>query len=242
MQMVHSTPTGGVSVTASYGVHMIECKKIYCSINFIEKLTTRGRLNRKGYISAFAFWNSMLIVSCLLAVLLFFNSFMFNSTIFNIESVRFICYAAWSLIIFYAVCNLWAMTVRRLHDINYSGWWTVLLFMPVVLGGWVFITLTLPGAIACSIRLGDVDCVKSFLNLPAEWIYVPLIYFLSGFWWLFLLIVPGTPTPNRFGDVIPISSQRVSVAIFNTALALLLGVMLFFFVAFIVIGLAGQPR
>lgn len=39
----------------------------------------------------------------------------------------------------------WAVTVRRLHDTNRSGWWILLNFVPLIGQIWLFILLILAG-------------------------------------------------------------------------------------------------
>ncbi len=49
-----------------------------------------------------------------------------------------------------------AVTVRRLHDINRSGWWTILLFVPFLGGIFLLILMCLPSSPAN--KYGDVPC------------------------------------------------------------------------------------
>ncbi len=41
----------------------------------------------------------------------------------------------------------WAITVRRLHDTNRSGWWILINFVPLIGQIWLFILLILGGTL-----------------------------------------------------------------------------------------------
>lgn len=69
------------------------------------------------------------------------------------------------------------VAARRLHDRNLSGWWQTL---PLLLSLLALAVLALE--------------IASDL-----WMVVGLLSAAAGVWFLVMLILPGTPGPNRFG-------------------------------------------
>src|SRR5260221_3872088 len=73
-----------------------------------------------------------------------------------------------------------AVSVRRLHDLDRTGWWMLLIFGPTI-GVWVLIGLN---------------------SIVGWWDFLPIIPIIGGVGWIVLLIwkcTPGTAGPNRFG-------------------------------------------
>src|SRR6185503_4484133 len=72
-----------------------------------------------------------------------------------------------------------AVAVRRLHDINFAGWWLALPAAPVI--GWAILILA---------------------HLNPEWLFriFLIAIVVSPLVLLVLMFLPGTRGPNRFGD------------------------------------------
>ncbi|MGH6616734.1 DUF805 domain-containing protein [Sphingomonas sp.] len=77
-----------------------------------------------------------------------------------------------------------AVSVRRLHDVNRSGWWILAVFVPYLIG----FTLLLGGAFGGGGALLLVGGIAMLLGL------------LAGILLLVWMCTNGTNGPNRFGD------------------------------------------
>lgn len=73
------------------------------------------------------------------------------------------------------------VTWRRLHDVDLSGWWTVLPFVLGALG------------IVAMVIIEEQDWISTIMLYLAPAIAAYLLL-------LWQLALPGTPGPNRFGD------------------------------------------
>jgi uncharacterized membrane protein YhaH (DUF805 family) len=95
-------------------------------------------------------------------------------------------YNGWTFIMFIAgLC----VTARRLHDMNYSGWWqAVIYFFPAVLLGTVVMVM---GATII------VDPLASGITGIVTMIILFVFYCL---YFIFLSIKRGTIGPNTYGD------------------------------------------
>lgn len=103
-----------------------------------------------------------------------------------------------------ALFFLWpsiAVSVRRLHDLGYSGWWVlwvILISTAILIGGFVFIGFAGLGADAFD-ALGGFDETAQFADLPVIfWVVIGAAvtpYLIQIFMLLFL---PGEPGENRF--------------------------------------------
>lgn len=78
-----------------------------------------------------------------------------------------------------------AVTVRRLHDIDRSGWWLVVLFVPFVAGG-------------AALAAGSFDDSVASLG-PAFWIGI-LVFLAAAILLLVFLVTRGDEGPNRYGE------------------------------------------
>lgn len=83
---------------------------------------------------------------------------------------------------------IFALFARRLHDANVSGWWTLLLPPTMALG------------VYSSARFVFFDPLNGASTLPDLPLWASLFQ-ISGvlFFLAFILVVPGTEGPNRFG-------------------------------------------
>ena len=92
----------------------------------------QGRAHRTEY------WMYTL-VNFIIAVILIILSAKTGTSADNGVSVLFIIY---QLAIFIPTL---AVTVRRLHDTDRSGWWILIGFVPIIGGIWLFILMILSG-------------------------------------------------------------------------------------------------
>jgi uncharacterized membrane protein YhaH (DUF805 family) len=81
-----------------------------------------------------------------------------------------------------------SVTCRRLHDINRSGWWQLINFIPVVITMFIFIVITMVVPYPWNIPIPPIGALSIILSC-----LMPLI-------WLRWMIKKGTPGPNRFGE------------------------------------------
>lgn len=91
------------------------CKNYFTDIVFKHFFDFNGRANRKLF---WLFTLNLLIINLILNYLL--NRF---------DYVGIIIGLVFSVIMFFPILGL---DVRRLHDINLSGWWVLLCFIPVL--------------------------------------------------------------------------------------------------------------
>lgn len=105
-------------------------------------------------------------------------------------------YVAYALGIFYVAAMLLpyvATTVRRLHDLNRSGWWallahgaTILLILVLVVFQWLLVSY------------GRVDWLPVY-NEMAVTIITGFMIGLNAFCFAALFLWPGTRGPNKYG-------------------------------------------
>lgn len=103
----------------------------------------------------------------------------------GIALIIYFLYALWSL-----VCLIpgLAVTVRRLHDTDRSGWWIMILFGPyllMIVG--TFMT-------ASSVGSGGDGMMGAMLSMIAG-----LCVLVGGLVLLVFMVLEGTKGPNRFG-------------------------------------------
>lgn len=75
----------------------------------------RGRAGRREYWSYVA-W-------------LFIISMVFYFVVLALDPGNF---HLWNIILYVTVCPSWAVMIRRLHDTGRCGWWSLLMFIPLV--------------------------------------------------------------------------------------------------------------
>ncbi len=145
---------------------------------FKKFITIKGRASRSE------FWWFILVIIIVTLLLRFFGDIQFfrhNPYLLEIRPFS----TAWSLITLPALI---CVSVRRLHDINLSGWWVLfyyLLFIPSVI---VVGILVIVGSIAFNfISLDDSSVLLGIAWFGA---LITPIYFLSK---------KGTAGDNRFG-------------------------------------------
>ena len=93
-------------------------------------------------------------------------------------------------IILFLMIILSSVTCRRLHDMNRSGWWSVLNYI-------VFYSPVL-----VIDDLLDEDLPQNVFWIPDQVITVLFVLwvFSQPAWFLWMTIKKGTPGPNRFGE------------------------------------------
>lgn len=91
-----------------------------------------------------------------------------------------------------------AVTVRRLHDVNYRGWW---LLLPLII-----LIVTVFGSMIASLGISAfIEAVSSGANIqvlssfPMMTLIMIFLTFAAFIYLLVLLIRKGTPGANRFG-------------------------------------------
>ena len=117
---------------------------------FIYPFTWNARSTRKSFWVAFTFQFLLTFGIALLSILALATSGIFSVTPDNVTwAMTHINFLTWLIELILFILLIWiklvllGYAVRRLHDINYSGWWMWLVFIPF---GWiiVFIFLLLP--------------------------------------------------------------------------------------------------
>ena len=149
-------------------------------------LSAKGRFNRLSYLG----WYSLLSLTCM-AILIFLMLFTGFVSIYNVNLDTPMLSAFPGLTVFTMIA-LWFATVyfqivfliRRLHDLNKTGWLSLLLLVPII----------------------------------------QLLFTL------YVLLAPGTPYRNDYGDVRPSTTWEKLLAWIMIILSILM--MLFIFVFF----------
>ena len=117
---------------------------------FIYPFTWNARSTRKAFWVAFAFQFLLTFLIAIVSILALATSGIFSVTPDNVNwAMTHINFLTWLIELILFILLIWiklvllGYAVRRLHDINYSGWWMWLVFIPF---GWiiVFIFLLLP--------------------------------------------------------------------------------------------------
>ena len=104
------------------------CRTYFTDIVFNHFFDFKGRASRK------LFW--------LFTLNVFVINFILSYILQSFDVIGFIIGMIFSLIMFFPSLGL---TVRRLHDINFSGWWVLLGFIPVIGAIALIIFACLPG-------------------------------------------------------------------------------------------------
>lgn len=100
--------------------------------NFISVIRRYAEFS--GRATRYEYWMFQLF-SCIFSLVLT----ILDNLIFNIEILS----TFFSLFI---LCPSLALLFRRLHDTNRSGWWWLLMFVPLIGWIWLFILCVLPGS------------------------------------------------------------------------------------------------
>lgn len=129
--------------------------------------TNKGRLNRKQ------FWVlelTLIVINCGLHSL----SAYIESPFYNWFIVLFL--------LFSLILTIFA-SIKRLHDIGYSGWWLLLFILPLLL----------------SIFLSNSKIVGSMDSIAL--IILSLFTVIGGLTLIFLFLKPGDFMENKYGEV-----------------------------------------
>ncbi len=98
-----------------------------------------ARINRVKYFGLCSFWAVLFFAAIALA-----NSADFiTSTNFKLSQI--LLYIIVILLFISVIINSILLKIRRLHDFNFSGWWILLLLVPLIGQIWPLFILLLPG-------------------------------------------------------------------------------------------------
>jgi uncharacterized membrane protein YhaH (DUF805 family) len=106
------------------------------TLNFF--FSFRGRLSRFGYWSVL--FAGLLIGFAMAVVLTPFNSWIFGTDHTLFKQLFILAAAAF---LFASYLSILSASIRRLHDLNFSGWWSLLLMIFTFLG--LFFLGCIPG-------------------------------------------------------------------------------------------------
>jgi uncharacterized membrane protein YhaH (DUF805 family) len=103
----------------------------------------RGRARRKEYWGYALFYClGLLVLGALLAAGIRASDLGAGPADMTLSPLVFLASGLLTLFIFSMICPSLAVTARRLHDIGVSGWWQLLMFVPV-LGTLILLVMTL---------------------------------------------------------------------------------------------------
>jgi len=165
-----------------------------------------GRSRRTEYwawvlmqiVVGIAFWTLLLVVA--------------NVTIFTLgDSIDPAALGAGVLILFGLFFLLWlfllipslAVTVRRLHDSNRSGWWILGPMVPYALGWFALAAAVGDGKPALNPAAGPLVLIG---------VLAFLVSVIFGLVMLIFMLLEGTPGPNRYG---PDPKGRTEASVFS---------------------------
>lgn len=104
---------------------------------------TTGLFNSYGRQGRIRYLSNLLILSLIAAVVMFFLALMLSPMMMLQENVEFGIVGFISLIFMYPyMCQ----SIKRAHDIGWTGWTTVLLFVPLLNTLFSFILMLMPGS------------------------------------------------------------------------------------------------
>lgn len=92
------------------------------------------------------YWWPAIINSILGAIIIYFYTALVGhpiDSIYNFSELTFM--TGRNLVMFIVWIANFAVSVRRLHDTDRSGWWILIQFVPLVGSIWFFILMVLPG-------------------------------------------------------------------------------------------------
>src|SRR5437870_1905811 len=90
------------------------------------------RLGRIEYLGLFSSWLAMVILGVFVTHL--FPEYSYFSQIASI------------LLMFIGAMNIFLITIRRLHDFDFNGWWAILCTIPIVGFIWLFAIMSIPSS------------------------------------------------------------------------------------------------
>jgi uncharacterized membrane protein YhaH (DUF805 family) len=123
------------------------------------------RLNRIKFLGLYSFWLSAIYIAYLS---LFLSMYSFRNFVFP-------------LILLILVPNLFAIKIRRFHDLNLSAWWIISLFIPFIGAIMGLILIFMPGTKGDN-KYGEMP--DSALNRYYYIIGVFASFNLIGSYWL----------------------------------------------------------
>ena len=112
-------------------------EKFFSADNF--KIRIQGRLGRVNHLALFLFW-TVVMVAVALAAAGIYSLMHLNPLVENILGFAIVL-----PVILYSIISIYAIKVRRLHDMNFSGWWLLPAFIPVVGAFWVLCIFIMSG-------------------------------------------------------------------------------------------------
>jgi len=117
----------------------------------------KGRLNRKDFALGFLIALVTLSIEVSLSTI--------GTRLISLSSgiAVFFGIAIWVALIAYFVFFLYSLNVRRLHDIGYNGWWSLLLLVPIV-GAFLFIYICVKKGIPITNEYGEVPQKRNFIK------------------------------------------------------------------------------
>lgn len=107
---------------------------------FIYPFTWNARSTRKAFWVAFVFQFVITILIGIVSILVLVTPYNVDWAVSHISSITWVIELVLSILLIWVKLGLLGYAVRRLHDINYSGWWLWLGLIPF---GWIIIIIFL---------------------------------------------------------------------------------------------------
>jgi uncharacterized membrane protein YhaH (DUF805 family) len=91
-----------------------------------------------------------------------------------------------------------SVSVRRLHDIDRTGWWIMLAFVPVA-----GLIVAMGGSVMMMFGGGEIDGMSGLAAMGTGLMLTALIFLIVLIVLLVFYCTPSTPGPNRYGPPPP---------------------------------------
>lgn len=113
-----------------------------------------------------------------------------------------VIFGLWMLVSLFLLIPSLAVTVRRLHDTNRSGWWILAPLVPYVVG-WTAFVMAVGAGKPGSAEFGGLALIGMLSFLAT--LVLGLVVFV-------FMLLEGTPGPNRYG---PDPKGRTAASVFS---------------------------
>jgi uncharacterized membrane protein YhaH (DUF805 family) len=150
--------------------------------SYFSRLVT-GRINRAGNIVG-------PIVAAVFFATLFVITYSLLSAVVGLSTAVAISLPIYFVSIYFIIISF---TIRRLHDLNKSGY-LVIFLLPSLMLPTLIQALTI-----IAISFTQVTPVLAFINTITTNSIYPIYNFISGIFWLYVTFWPGTKGNNRYG-------------------------------------------
>ncbi|OOS21318.1 hypothetical protein B0680_09965 [Moraxella pluranimalium] len=110
-------------------------------MDYAVQTVTKNYANFNGRVRRKEYWGTMLVYMIVAVIL----SMLMNITFWISEYLSYFFVLVASIFYLAMIVPIIALTVRRLHDVDKSGWWYFISLVPLIGGIWLLILLCTEG-------------------------------------------------------------------------------------------------